>query len=173
MIASCRRRLASRPRDGRVQTAGGRVFLADAVVWAAGTRPNTEFVAASWPGVVRPNGLIETDAYLRVRGHANVFVAGDVTDLHEGRLAIIASFHVQSIVQNLESLISLPAGKLKPYTPKVPGNGLGKMMIVTLGRRDGLTSLPLGQFRASFLARKIKAENMFVSQYRKAVGLPA
>ena len=61
--------------------------------------------------------------------------------------------------------------KLTPYKPKIPGKGLGKLMVVTLGRRDGLTSLPFGQFRAPFMARNMKSENMFVAKYRKAVGL--
>ena len=44
-------------------------------------------------------------------------------------------------------------------------------MIVTFGRRDGVSSLPLNQFRASFIARRMEAESMFVDEFRKAVGL--
>ena len=165
-------KLAEQPTDGKVRTRGGLSLDADVVVWAAGTRPNTAFIAQSWPALVETNGLVKTDTYLRLQGHPHIFVAGDITNLPEGRLVITASFHVPSIVANLTLLATAGvSAKLKPYSPKLPGKGLGKLMVVTLGRRDGLSSLPFGQFRASFIARKMKAENMFVSKYRKAVGL--
>ena len=44
-------------------------------------------------------------------------------------------------------------------------------MIVTLGRRDGQSFPPFSQFRASFIAREMKAKTMFVDKYRKAVRL--
>ncbi|WP_375540031.1 FAD-dependent oxidoreductase [Rugamonas brunnea] len=166
--------IGTQPADGKARTRGGKVLDADLVIWAAGTRPNTGFVAASWPQLVQDDGLLMTDAYLRLQGHADIFVAGDVTNLPEGRLAITASFHVPAIVANIKAMLAAAttdAARLKPYAPRLPGKGMGKMMIVTLGRRGGLTSLPFGQFRADFLARKIKSENMFVNQYRKDVGL--
>jgi NADH dehydrogenase FAD-containing subunit len=171
--------LVVEPAVGRQPTAGVRTRLgfqtdADVVVWAAGARPNTAFIAKSWPAVVQKDGLVKTDQFLRVEGHPNIFIAGDITNLPEGRLAITASFHVPSIVSNLTSVLkagSVVDAKLKPYKPKRPGKGLGKMMIVTLGRDDGLSSFPFGQFRASFIARKMKSENMFVNASRKSVGL--
>ena len=162
------------PIDGRVRTRNGAVIDADVVVWAAGTKPNTDFVSASWPALVQTNGLVKTDEFLRVENHPNVFIAGDITNLPEGRLAITAGFHVPSIVASIKAMLKAgsPAeAQLKRYSPKLPGKGMGKLMVVTLGRRDGLTSLPFGQFRAAFIARKMKSENMFVAQSRKAVGL--
>lgn len=166
--------MGQQPEGGSVRLRSGRVIEADAIVWAAGTKPMTEFVAASWPDVVQPNGLLRTDRFLRLEGHPNIFVSGDVTNLPEGRLVITVSFHVPSIVANLKAMLaagSATGAKLKPYAPKVPGKGLGKLMVVTLGRRDGLTSLPFGQFRMPIIARKMKSENMFVSKYRQMVGL--
>lgn len=166
--------IGTQPVDGKVRTKGGKLLDADLVIWAAGARPNTGFVAASWPELVQDDGLLLTDDYLRLQGFANIFVAGDVTNLPEGRLAITASFHVPAIVANIKAMLAAPsadAARLKPYAPRLPGKGMGKMMIVTLGRGGGLTSLPFGQFRADFIARKIKSENMFVHQYRKDVGM--
>ncbi|HJV02740.1 MAG TPA: FAD-dependent oxidoreductase [Burkholderiaceae bacterium] len=166
--------IGTQPLDGKVRTKGGKVLQADLVIWAAGARPNTGFMAASWPQLVQADGLLKTDEYLRLQGYANIFIAGDVTNLPEGRLAITASFHVPAIVANIKAMLpATPAdpARLKPYVPRLPGKGMGKLMIVTLGRRDGLTSLPFGQFRAAFIARKIKSANMFVNQYRKDVGL--
>lgn len=166
--------VGAQPTDGRVRTRNGSVLEADLIIWAAGIKPNTDFVASSWPNQVQSNGLLKTDRFLRLEGHPHIFVAGDVTNLPEGRLVITASFHIPSIVSNIKLMLTAGAGgeiKLKPYSPKIPGKGLGKLMIVTLGRRDGLSSFPFGQFRAPFIARKMKSENMFVDKYRKAVGL--
>ncbi|WOA52536.1 NAD(P)/FAD-dependent oxidoreductase [Dickeya solani] len=162
------------PQDGKVITQSGLVLAADAVVWAAGAKPVTDFVARSWPDAVQRDGLITVDHYLRVKGHETVFAAGDITHLPENRLAIVAGLHAKSIVTNIRALIAAKPSsqiRLKPYKPANPGKGMGKIMIVTLGRNDGLTSLPFGQFRAPFLARKIKSRDMLVGLSRKAVGL--
>ena len=164
------------PVDGKVRTKSGRVIMADAIVWAGGVKPVTDFLTKSWPHAVQPDGQLKVDRYLRLEGHPAVFVAGDITNLPEARLAIIGGLHAKAVVANLKALVtsSDPASvKLKPYKPTLPGKGIGKLMIVTLGRNDGLTSLPFGQFRASFLARKIKARDMLVGMSRKAIGQPA
>lgn len=166
--------VGEQPRDSNVIISDGRNLTADAVIWAAGIRPVTGFVNDSWPDAVQENGLIKVDTYLRVVNHPTVFAVGDVTNLPENRLAIVAGLHVKSVVGNLKRLILAEAPsqtKLKPYKPALPGKGAGKLMIVSLGRSDGLTSLPFGQFRASFLARKIKSQDMLVGMSRKAVGL--
>lgn len=161
--------IGQQPSNGKVRLKNGRTINADFVVWAAGARPTTDFVASSWPQLVEQNGQLKVDRFLKLQGHPNIFVAGDVANLPEGRLAIVASFHAASIVSNLKSI--LKGRELKPYQPKIPGKGLGKLMLVTLGRKDGLTSLPFGQFRASFLARNIKAKDMLVGKFRKALSL--
>lgn len=161
--------IGEQPTDGKVLTRDGRTIAADAIVWAAGAKPVTAFLADSWPDAVQADGLVKVDQYLQVAGRKNVFAAGDITNLPENRLAIIGGLHAKSIAANIRALI---AGKpLKPYKPAPPGKGMGKIMVVTLGRNDGLTSLPFGQFRAGFFARKIKARDMLVGMSRKAVGL--
>ncbi|QIZ50518.1 hypothetical protein DWG24_06835 [Dickeya zeae] len=166
--------VGEQPADGKVIISSGQTLSAEAVIWATGTRPVTSFVADSWPDAVQPDGLVRVDRYLRVAGHPAIFAVGDVTNLPENRLAIVAGLHVKSVVANLKRLIDAPALSqisLKPYKPTVPGKGMGKLMIVSLGRHDGLSSLPFGQFRASFFARKIKSHDMLVGMSRKAVGL--
>ena len=162
------------PTGGKVRTQSGRILPGDVVIWAGGVKPVTGFVAAAWPNVVDANGLLKVDQNLRLEGHPTIFVAGDVTNLPEGRLAIIGGLHAKSVAANLKTLLAAQdpaAAKLKPYKPSPPGKGMGKMMIVTLGRNDGLTSLPFGQFRAAFLARQIKSRDMLVKMMRKGVGL--
>lgn len=165
--------ISAQPQDRKVVTSTGHVLQAEALIWAADIRPVTSFVAASWPDAVQPDGLVKVDSSLRVAGHPTVFAVGDVTNLPENRLAIVAGLHVKSVVGNLKRLIGaqVPSQtKLKVYKPTLPGKGTGKLMIVSLGRSDGLTSPPFGQFRASFLASKIKSHDLLVGASRKAVG---
>lgn len=166
----------AQPDDGFVRTHRGQSIAADLVIWAGGVKAVTDFVARSWPETVTEAGRLKVDRYLRLEDHPSVFVAGDVTDLPEGRLAIIGGLHAKSVAANLGALVTAaePAAvKLRPYKPAPPGKGMGKMMVVTLGRDDGLTSLPFGQFRAGFLARQIKSRDMLVGMSRKAVAVPA
>jgi apoptosis-inducing factor 2 len=104
-----------------------------------------------------------------VIGHETVFAAGNITNLPENRFAIIGGLNAKSIAANIKALIGGKA--LKAYKPASPGKGMGKLMIVTRGRNDGLTSLPFGQFRASYLAREIKSRDTLVGMARKGVGL--
>lgn len=165
--------IGNQPTDGFVATASGRRVAADAVVWAVGIKPATEFVVASWPGAVEPDGRIKVDRFLRVEGHPSVFAVGDTTNLTEARFGLIARFHSNSVIANLQTLARAtdanPA-RLRPYRPKTRTSPFGRVMIVTLGRRDGLTSLPFGQLRAPFIARQLKAKDMLVGLYRRGVG---
>lgn len=166
--------VGEQPKNGKVQTSTGRVLPADVVIWAAGIRPITGFIANSWPDVVDGSGLVKVDSHLRVVNHPSVFAVGDIASTPEDRLAIIAGLHVKSVVANLKALVAADGQTkvtLKPYKPAVPGQGAGKLMIVSLGRKDGLTSLPFGQFRAPFMARKIKSHDMLVGMSRKALKL--
>jgi len=165
--------LGEQPLGGVVTTASGRTIPADAVVWATGVKVATEFVSASWPDTVEPDGRVRTDPFLRVEGHPSVFVVGDATNLPESRMAVIAGLHVKAVVASLTALSRARRPehvRLKPYKVQRPGEGMGKLMLVTLGRRAGLSSLPFGQFRARVFAR-IKGEDMLVDRVRKDIGL--
>ncbi|MBA5604117.1 FAD-dependent oxidoreductase [Duganella sp. FT3S] len=52
--------IGTQPVDGKVRTKGGKLLDAGLVIWAAGARPNTGFVAASWPALVQDDGLLLT-----------------------------------------------------------------------------------------------------------------
>ncbi len=164
---------ASQPLAGIVALASGKEIAADAVIWAVGVTPATEFVARSWPDAVDPKGLLKVDRYLRLTGHPAIFAVGDTTNLPERRMAFVAGSHVESVNKNLKILAAAHgprAAELVPYKLNPPGKRKGKLMLVTLGRKNGLTALPFGQFRAKFLAR-LKSEDMLVGRMRKGVGL--
>lgn len=167
--------IGEQPLAGSVTAASGRTFPADAVIWAVGVKIATEFVARSWPDLVERDGRLRTDSFLRLVGHPNIFVVGDTTNLPERRMAIIAGLHASAVIRNLRTLAQAtdPAtAVLAPYKQQPPGKGMGRLMIVTFGRRGGITALPFGQFQAAFLARAIKSKDMLVGRVRKGVGLP-
>lgn len=160
------------PTNGAVVTNSGRRLAADAAIWAVGAKPVSGLVSSSWPAAVQADGLVKVDRYLRVIGHESIFAVGDITNMPEGRLALVGGLHAKSVAANLKRLVHRKrssTAKLKPYKPARPGKGLGRLMVVSLGRRDGLTSLPFGQFRIPFLARTIKSRDMLVGSARKLV----
>lgn len=113
--------IGRQPSDRIPTTASGRRVEADAIVWAAGIRIATEFVANSFPEAVEPDGRLKTDPYLRLEGHPNIFVAGDVTNLPERRLALIAFLHAPVVVKNLKAVAHSPQTAPIPYKPQPPG----------------------------------------------------
>jgi hypothetical protein len=96
--------IGRQPNDGVATTASGRKIDADAIVWAAGIKIATEFVAQSFPEAIERDGRLKTDPYLRLQGHPTIFVAGDVTNLPERRLAIIAGLHAPAVTKSLTAL---------------------------------------------------------------------
>jgi NADH dehydrogenase FAD-containing subunit len=161
--------LAVQPDGAPIMTDRGRRIIAQAIVWAAGVKPSSDFVARGFPDLILPNGTVATDEYLRLKGAKHIFVAGDLTSLPEGRLGLITGFHADCVTRNLRALAKGAAPKR--YAPKTRDTAIGKILIVTLGPRDGLASLPFGQFRAPFIARAMKSKDMLVTRYRKGVGM--
>ena len=139
---------------------------ADLVLWCAGYAIDTAYLR-DFPGIVLdPSGRVPVDQHLRMRGTANIFVAGDITALPEPKLGIWAGKHAAVIIENIRrGLRGNPS--LKTYRPATGS----QMMLVTLGRSHGTGHTPLGDFTNSWLARKFKATDMFIGRYRKAVGL--
>jgi 3-phenylpropionate/trans-cinnamate dioxygenase ferredoxin reductase component len=67
--------MVSSASGDRVETESGRAIEADAVVAGLGVTPDTELAEAA--GLEVEDGIV-VDEYGRVRGHENVFAAGDV-----------------------------------------------------------------------------------------------
>jgi NADH dehydrogenase FAD-containing subunit len=152
---------------GSVVTSTGRELAYDLLVWSIGGRPNTAYMTPHFADSLDAAGRIKVGPDLRVPGLERVFAIGDITDLDENKMAAHIKGQLPVAEANILSILEgLPPAKT--YQAKT-GN---PMMALTLGKRAGVVHLPpLGVFKAKWIARKIKAENMLVPLYRKALGL--
>lgn len=109
-------------KDGKKTT-----MTTDAYVPTIGSIPNTSFVPSS---MLDPRGYVKQDASLRVPGHDNVFVVGDVGNL-EDEYGRIADLQTQHVVKSIHAHFT-GAAKPADYVadPKVIAG-------ITIGRSRG------------------------------------
>jgi NADH dehydrogenase FAD-containing subunit len=155
---------------GRYQTAAGEVIEADVVIWATGTKANTEWLHAGHADWLDQAGRVTVDEYLRAGGRPDVFAVGDVNNVPEAKIAQWAEAQGKLTAQNIRAVLD---GKppVKPYKP-FKGKALG----LALGPGDGLLLLPIGKrgvVAGPMLARALKSRTLFVPMYRKALRQPA
>lgn len=139
----------------------------DLTLWCTGYRIGTSYLKGFPGDVLTPDGHVKVDRNLRLPSSANIFAVGDITALPEPKLGIWAGKHAAVVIRNLRSLIKGKA-KLAVYLPATNN----QMMLVTLGRNHGTGHLPFVDFTNSWLARTVKARDMFIGRYRTGVGLP-
>ncbi len=69
---------------------------ADYVVWAAGGSPNTSiFTGGDLASSLDAKGYVKVDEFLRLEGHSNVFVVGDINSTPGPKLGVQAGFQVR------------------------------------------------------------------------------
>lgn len=109
----------------------GTRFECDVVFVCTGIVPNSALLRESptFAAALAPNGFVEVDAHLRVRGFEHVFAGGDVANIREEKLAQTAEYMGGVIVNNLLArLVDSPP--VATYTPGV------RPVIISLGRID-------------------------------------
>jgi NADH dehydrogenase FAD-containing subunit len=152
---------------GEVATDAGRVIAYDLAILCVGGRPNTAFMKQNFASRLTPDGHVMVETDLRVKGEANVFALGDITDLAENKMAFHIRGHVKVAAANISAILAGKAPSLS-YKPRTGD----PTMLVTLGSRTGVAHLPLfGHTRWSWLIRKVKAEHMLVPNYAKIFAL--
>jgi len=150
-------------------TDSGREIEFDLLLWCIGAKHDASYMKDHFPDTLDENGRIRVESNLLVAGQSNIFALGDVTALHETKLAAWTTMHVRVVRKNVETLLKDPAGdkrKFKKWKPKT-GNPL---MLVALGPRNGVGAMPWGRFLADYITKKLKSPNMLVSMYRKILG---
>lgn len=96
-------------------------------VQTRGTRPNTEFVAASIGAAsLSSNGLIRVRPTLQLVDYDNIFAAGDIIDWKEQKQAPKARTHGEIAAANVLAIIQ--KRPLKPY------KGSTEMIVITNGK---------------------------------------
>mmetsp|Transcript_17597 Transcript_17597/g.52877 ORF Transcript_17597/g.52877 Transcript_17597/m.52877 type:complete len:382 (-) Transcript_17597:521-1666(-) len=141
---------------------------ADLVVWAVGSKPNTEWLnATDFASALDGSGHIQVGPDLRVKGFKNVFAVGDVTDVKEEKLGFLTTMHAHATAANLAVLAAKGEdAKLAPWKPGGPFKGL----FVTLGPKGGVGFM-MCCTAPSCMVASMKSKDLFVSQFRQELGL--
>ncbi|KAG2433696.1 hypothetical protein HXX76_008066 [Chlamydomonas incerta] len=151
----------------------GSSLAADVVLWCTGSRPAAGFMAGGeLEGCLTEQGAIKVLPSLQVEGQPHMFALGDVNNVPEAKLGFLAAKQAEMAAASLQALARAratggPPPKLQRWKP----NGGGPaVMIVTLGRDDGV-------FRAGGLVcggcvpAMVKSRGLFVSKYRKMLNV--
>ena len=156
------------------KTEQGHDIAADVVFDCTGSKPHTAFCAApgSHPGIkLDAGGFITVNKELRAPDAANVFALGDAAateDAKQGYLAV--TNQVPTVVANILAAVSKPKGAAKEAAV-----GPKDMMIVTLGRANGVAQFPggyvVGGCWMSWLPTMIKSKGLFIDKKRGEHGV--
>jgi NADH dehydrogenase FAD-containing subunit len=144
-------------RGNQVMLGSGTTLVADLVYRSLGVLAQSDYLDTHYRAAVNQHNQAMVDQYLRLKGSANIFAVGDVTDTPEIKLGAFAVSHAKLTVRNIRA--SLTTRELKPYRPM-----RGPMGIVVLGRRAGIVKL--GPLRMDFMIGA-KQKDMLTSTYLK------
>ncbi|KAJ0789261.1 putative NADH:ubiquinone reductase (non-electrogenic) [Helianthus annuus] len=155
--------------DGVYSTSSGETIAADCHF-----KCTSEPIGSSWiketilKDCLDDRGRLMVDEHLRVKGFANIFAIGDVTDVPELKQGYLAQKHALVVANNLKLLIEGgDEGKMVKYSPATSA-----MAIVSLGRREALAYIRC----VTMIGRipgLIKSKDLFVGKTRKQLGLKA
>ncbi|KAH3756735.1 serine/threonine kinase [Pelomyxa schiedti] len=76
----------------------------DLAYMCAGPIPNVEYAKKHFPQCI-DQGRLKVNKYLQLQGYNNIFVAGDITNIREEKLAERAIGHATIVAKNIESMI--------------------------------------------------------------------
>ncbi len=143
--------------DGSWSDESGKIFKADMVFKAVGMSLNSTWLDET--GIEKTEkGAVKVDTDLRVRGYANIFAIGDINDVPELKLGVLAGKQAALTAKNINSLIKDSSATLKPYKPSKP------LSFIPIGKRSGAVQLPFGH--PHFMIA-MKQKDLFVSKFLK------
>jgi len=145
----------------QVETSSGKVLTADLVIPCFGSSTNTSAFSNSLSESMNKRGQLKVNEFLQVEGHNDIFAIGDSNDFDVTKLALEAQQQGDKTFQNLVHIGRKES--LDPYTKDT------FRMVVPIGR-DGGVCQNGKMVMGDFLARKIKAEDVFVSKMWKDMG---
>ncbi|XP_026691526.2 ferroptosis suppressor protein 1-like [Ciona intestinalis] len=94
--------LTNRRADGQVlKTKNGKVLVTDFLINTEGAQINNGFYEKDLAGSMSPNGTLDVDDYLRVKGHDNIYAVGDVTSVDEEKTPCTPNEHAKVVKANL------------------------------------------------------------------------
>jgi len=139
-------------------TSKGDVLEADLHFLCTGLEPNNEPLTKNFEAQLDNNGHVKVNKHLQVEGFSNIFAVGDLTNVAEEKTVLNGGNHVGIVVSNL-TLLAKGKTELKEYKPK------GPMILLTLGRSDGVAQFPGETVMGGTVTKMIKSKTLFVSKF--------
>ena len=170
-------RLAQAASGGfSTKTEGGEELGATGTVVldCTGSAPNTAWARAAGGHkdiTLNDGGFIVVTPQLTVGAASNVFALGDAAQTGEAKQGYLCTTNqVPTVVANLLAALSTPPG-----APKVAPKGPDGIMLVTLGKSNGLIQFPGGYVAAgywlSWLPTLMKSKGLFIDKVRGEFGV--
>jgi len=113
-----------------LKTKTGKKLSYDMVFNCAGIKPNSQFMLPYFKDKLDEKGFIKTNNFLQLEGHKNIFVAGDVTNIKEEKLAQNSLIHAELIIKNIKNLEKNK--QIEEYNSKP------RIMVISLGKYNGI-----------------------------------
>jgi apoptosis-inducing factor 2 len=125
-------------------TTKGEKIPTDLTFICTGISPNSEFMEKTFSNYLNEKGFIEVNKFMQLKGHENIFVAGDATAINEEKTAQNAERHAKIVIKNIKNITL--GKKLKPYisSPRIMDISLGKNDGVITYKNYSLTGLSAG-----------------------------
>ena len=105
----------------------GKKICPDLIFMSIGIKPNSKFMKKNFKDKLNKNDYIKVNKFLQLEGTNNIFVAGDVTNIKEEKLAQTAEAHANIIIKNLKN-----PNNLKTYKSK------HRILVISLGKYNGI-----------------------------------
>ncbi|EGC30594.1 hypothetical protein DICPUDRAFT_83476 [Dictyostelium purpureum] len=154
------------PSTATYTTEKGEQIEADLLIWTVGIKINSEaYTNSHFQNSINQQGQIKVNASLQVEGFKNIFAVGDVTDTKEFKTAFNASTHAKVVAKVIEA-VNKNSNKLPTHTPSKP------VMILALGKSDGVFQLPNQMVMGSFLSKLLKSKTLFIKKTWEGLGNP-
>ncbi|MEK6917571.1 MAG: FAD-dependent oxidoreductase [Nanoarchaeota archaeon] len=108
----------------------GRKLKVDLAFFCAGIMCNSEFMKRNFKQKINNRGQIETNKFLQLDGHENIFVGGDVSSIPEEKTAQNSEEHAKIIIENIKRIEK--NSELKEYKTKT------RAFVISLGEKKGI-----------------------------------
>ncbi|KXZ42169.1 hypothetical protein GPECTOR_191g301 [Gonium pectorale] len=149
----------------------GGALAADLVLWCVAGGPVTAFMRPDLAGCLDERGAVKVLPSLQLPAHPHIFALGDCNDVAESKLGYLAMKQAELAAANLQVLVrnAVRYGGDGGGQPRLatwrPGMGMPALMMVTLGRRDGVLRLG-GCGLGGLIPRLAKSGDLMVARTR-------
>lgn len=150
--------------NGVYKTSGGESVVADCHFLCAGKPLGSSWLRESLlKDCIDDKGRLMVNPDMRVKGHANIFAIGDISDVKEMKQGYLAQIHADIVAKNIKLLMN-GKDKLTPYKSGT------QMAIVTQGKKEGVAQISCLTMSGR-IPGMMKSGDLFVTKTRKALGL--